>query len=339
MRHPLSSGWPAAQVLNELITETVNGSAETFTASFRSELDAWADHCRQVLSGKTSTVSLTDEKSIVRRALLLLLLRGTVEGIASASLDDARSGIVVGRNVRMLALVLAAARTGLRALGRDYKSVATDAQSIDLRKSLSIIVVNEARGMLADSSRPISYEIDVRYVSLGPLRGEWEVRLPGTVTVRVPAGFHKRLQESYQRVRRIGLEEQSSTDWSFDAIKLLAAGPQGTKHKAVLRIPKGDQFSAISQILLPLEVRIPSRPERRGSRLGHGQFVAILTQILESQAQTGAVFRYVVSEDGVSLAILIELRLDMLSDIETKRAVVDACAEANRIAERIASLT
>lgn len=337
LRHPLASGWPSAQILSEVVTEALTGSNPTAIASYHVELDAWANHCHEVLSGKTLTVMLSDEKSIARRALLLLLLRGTVQAVSAASLDDPRSGLVVGRNVKMLALALAAAREGLRALGREFKSIENDAQPIDLRKSLSSIIVEEMRCMLTGASRPPSYQIDVGYVRLGSLCGQWEVRLPGTTTICLPAGFHKRLQEAYQRFNKLGIDEWQQPEWSFDAVAFCATGSDGKTRKAILRIPRGDQFKSICQLWLPLDIRIANRADKRGSRIGHKHRDTVLTHILESQAQTAAAFRYVLSDDGESLAMLVELRSDSLTDAEIRRALVDACAEANKMAERIAS--
>jgi len=109
-----SDGWQSKNILLDLYQRM-----EKVAPSDRelSMLIKWKDRCGEILDNKSVVTPLTDEKFIVGRALLLLLLRPELDAV----LDSRGSSLSPGPIVRTMAATLSGSRVGLEELPNQNK--------------------------------------------------------------------------------------------------------------------------------------------------------------------------------------------------------------------------
>ncbi|MBZ0135005.1 MAG: YbjN domain-containing protein [Planctomycetes bacterium] len=107
-----SDGWNASEVLESLL-----GSLPP-ALSAQSDVRDWARIVGDVLSNKREVAALSDEGSIVRRAIMLMLLRPEPKDILAAG----RSSLRAGHQVSALAALLSGTWAGLERLPNNIKA-------------------------------------------------------------------------------------------------------------------------------------------------------------------------------------------------------------------------
>ena len=111
LKSDTSQGWLPKQFINQMASIT----------ELDQDLKGWAQHCLDLLDNKVDAMTLEDRpESLVRRAVLLLLLRESPMDILEAGNSDLKPG----RDVATLAASLSGLRTGLSELPNQIKSSA-----------------------------------------------------------------------------------------------------------------------------------------------------------------------------------------------------------------------
>lgn len=110
----LSDGWQPKEFLKTIYTEIVNNK---YDKSSMSQLKVWFEMSNDIIDNKISAPTLSDDKFIVGRAILLLLMRPRPEDLVSAQ----SSSLEPGNTVFTIATMFSGARYGFEALPNSYK--------------------------------------------------------------------------------------------------------------------------------------------------------------------------------------------------------------------------
>ena len=109
-----SEGW----IAKNLITKLIASLKPHVGGKELKDLKKWGSTCEDILDNKREVTPLSDEKNIVMRALLLLMLR-----VEPWDIDSSQgSAINPGDEVRFLAAILSGARYGLARLPNQFKT-------------------------------------------------------------------------------------------------------------------------------------------------------------------------------------------------------------------------
>ena len=211
-KYPISGGWPALEVLEVLVESLLQDGLPSEEVEI---LRQWKEMTEAVMRGTGSLPELGDERGIEYRAITYLLMRGgdVSQVLESDALADG-AALRVGEEVRAAAAILAALRTGLRALPTNLKfpletdatvvrrwmgalgdSVAADLGLISKRPRVSVeeSEVGE-RSVVIDGQRVFEMprarvEVDATFQALCD-RFDWECspRLSGEVVATVALG-------------------------------------------------------------------------------------------------------------------------------------------------------
>jgi hypothetical protein len=178
--YPIASGWPASDVLEEIVGETRRICPGAILDQNDQLFRTWEERCRSIIKAQSPPTPLLDDKHVVLRSLLFLFLRGEIESIlASENQGAGNSGIRVGSDVRTLAGCLAAARTGLRNCPSTLKAgvgVPVPSQWLRVlgRRIAERLGLRSHRG-----SASALRSLPIEYRSIKPLQGEWIFKFSG----------------------------------------------------------------------------------------------------------------------------------------------------------------
>lgn len=198
VHYATKQGWPSKEIL-DAIHDRARAVVEAHGLDGeREQLETWYQFSRSAIDDP-SKYPLGDSGSLVRRAVLLLLLRGTLENIvADANKADPHS---IGPRVRRIAMDLAALRTGLSALPSKEKgpkaSDPGDMLSWLGRTYVSLVLDDDS---LAEDRR----RVVATYVDSADLRGRWRFSVDSRVLFEVPADVPRGLRKVAEDCRYYG---------------------------------------------------------------------------------------------------------------------------------------
>lgn len=115
----VSEGWPAKRLLSELTQSAVSYLTKAGMDQGVEKVRAWSEQSHRVLDDDAPLPALSDDGSIVLRALLLLLVHESAESLLA--LRENRGEERVGNKVWRLSFALAAFHEGLRGLPKELK--------------------------------------------------------------------------------------------------------------------------------------------------------------------------------------------------------------------------
>jgi hypothetical protein len=306
MKQSIEQGWPALEILERIRAD----SASRLGASPDqvNDLERWAKHCRDVVEGREEPPVLSDDRSIVRRAVLLLLLRGAVEELDAGHPSVAAHDTSIGRAVRQLALALAAIRTGFRALDRTFKDVGNRDGRQDLRPATSTIFLDELVGAPTSKRAAVTCTLS----GDGAFSAAWTVHVAGVDPIVVPmfvepavAEFSSRLEALKYRRRPIS----SETDEGGVAFALGADDRSLRAFARPVRIGQKDP-----EMLVRIDVDDGAVGARPGKRT-----MQMLTELLELQASVGFEGRFAITAADGQLYVLSEIAQTGLDDGALRR--------------------
>lgn len=198
-QYPSRLGWPAKEVLEQIRSNVLDrfpaGSDEA------EYVDQWAFYTRKALSASTRP-QLTDAGSIVRRALMLLLLRGDPRALN----DDGEVAETqeIGTAVRKLAFELAGARYGLRALPHKIKMSNMESAKDFLSAAGNLVAI-----ILARSVDALPREVPPARLTYSPeseYQGHWEIHSGTKLLRRIPALMPPGLRKVAEDCRYYGFQ-------------------------------------------------------------------------------------------------------------------------------------
>jgi hypothetical protein len=125
-RLPLEEGWPAELLLRQVSEDAIERLQREVSDSSR-DCDAvavWRSRAAEVLSSRAEPQSMADDAFLLQRALLFLLLRGDLDSMCER-VPGRVTRLGPGPTVQGIAGLLAAYRTGIRAMPTRYKKSST----------------------------------------------------------------------------------------------------------------------------------------------------------------------------------------------------------------------
>lgn len=193
--YPIEKGWPAEEVLERLRgVRAVNAESK----GSANEFDQWVARARDVLASRREA-PFGDEQLLVRRAIVLLLLRGDLDGLKPDNIDPS-SMTKVGQQVRAIAGALAAYRTGLRALPASFKCSSAGTSRGLWISWLAQVFFEWLEPVDAPMRIAAFSHVQVKYVSAQPLRGTWSVEVRGEAV----RSFQREMPRALARVCSLG---------------------------------------------------------------------------------------------------------------------------------------
>jgi hypothetical protein len=329
LRHPYELGWPAEQILDEIRAATRSAVSPGGAVRADQDLDAWVKHCRNIIAAKAEPPVLSDEKSIVRRAILLLLMRGGIQELLEVPAPNRGPGLVVGPLVRMLALGLAAIRTGFRAMPREYKVMASADGPQDVRKALVDLFVADFHLRLSGASWCFPAPIEIEYRRREMLEAEWIVRFGAAAPIAVPATLNAILKTLGTRAKTLGFEV-----WNEDGERLrltpvgdeasllpvhAAASASNTNEPAVIRLSSE----------VPIYKASKPSSRKRKPKSASSMPKEFFLDLLKEQFRGDPRIALGVSEDGEGLYLVSEI-VATISDAELRTRALEMSRRATR---------
>ena len=307
---PVEEGWPGEQVLSD-VQQLAIQLAPSDDEAVRREISLWADRAREVLSAKTEPQSLGDDSHILPRAILLLLLRGDLENIATG-VAAATGRQRPGPQVLGIASCLAAFRSGARALPSWCKLGSQGEGSGRLLEYVGELFVahlqDESPTLFpAEVPRP-----EVAYRPGKALRGEWVATVSGREVARLPAAFDTVLERLLSMGRDLGYDFEEYGDFGLTTRVPASDGRPRPVH---LRVLKGDSSAGPVVRFSSPTLKIVGVKSSRLSK-------ELLLDLLMRNAAPNINCRFAVEqEDGPVVVVLADQLLGTLDEAEFKKHV------------------
>jgi hypothetical protein len=305
-RYPVESGWPAEQALAE-VTSAAKGRIEPNDERAVADVDRWASRAADVLASRAEAQSLADDGFVLQRAVLLLLLRGDLEGL-SAGEAEASGPQRPGPVVRGTAGALAALRTGLRALPARHKraidSSAPGHWLAYLGEVFLALLQTANPSALVPPNLPAP---TVLYRSIRTLHGEWIVSIASKEVARTPLEVDRGLERLLTMGQHLGFEFQEHGDNGLLAMVSPVTERARPVYLELIRTEHGSgpmvRFSAPALKVMGV-----------GSRARMSRDLAF--ELLKRNADPGMNCRFAVNDDATEVLVLVDQLLATLDDAE-----------------------
>lgn len=301
-RFGAKGGWPAGEILDAIEEDLAK---EELSETDKRILAAWVEKCREVVRGAGEVPDLSDSKGVPFRALMYLLMRGGDPETVFHS--DRNGGIEVGREVRAIATVLAAARTGLRALPHELKTPA----AADATGHWMAVL---GRSIMLDLERA---RAEVRLLAtLGSgdgLSSTWKIEADGVEVFEVPVFLEPALRQVIEAAGTLGLRV---LDFGSEST-ILEGGAGETEHR--IRIAAADSAADGNSSIAVYVVVRDLAPKRRGANPWPSSRAKKLTKnqlfgLLELNADPRKPWSVALSEEDQ--AVVLSDRLPVTADRE-----------------------
>jgi len=258
---PVEAGWPADAILRDVSEEatrrlrerSVDSSAEVHA------VELWRSRALDVLSSRAEPQSMSDDAYRLQRSLLLLLLRGDLDSIHCPSPSHVGTH-GPGPIVQGIAGLLAAYRTGLRAMPTRYKQSATGSTKwLEYLGDVFMGFVGNARDQeLVPVGVPAP---KAKYRAVKALQGEWVVALSREEIARLPRLVDPALEELLARGRQLGFDFR---DHGEEELVASVSRPGGKSLDVYIQILPGRDVGKqmVRFYTKPLDARSPSRAKK-----------------------------------------------------------------------------
>jgi hypothetical protein len=330
LRHTYELGWPAEQILDEIQSAARSGVSSGGAERADQDLDAWVKHCRNIVAAKAEPPVLSDEKSIVRRAILLLLMRGGIQELVEASVQNRAATVVVGPLVRMLALGLAAIRTGFRAMPREYKVMASVDGPQDMRQGLADLFVADFHLRVSGVQWHFPTSVEIEYRRQETSDADWIVRFGTATPITLRASVNTILRTLATRAKSLGFEVR---DEDGELLRLTPTGDDS----ALLPVHAAASANKTNEppvIRVWSEVPVYKGGPKPSSRKRKPKSVSSMPKeffldLLKEQFRGDARIAFAVSEDGEKLYLVSEI-VATAGDAQLRTRMLEMSRRATR---------
>ena len=307
---PVEQGWPSHEVLTQ-IRESAARLVPAGDDKTSRDITVWADRALEILDAKAEPSSLADDAHVLRRAVLLLLLRGDIDAIlagVAASTGNQRPG----PQVLGVAGALAAYRAGLRALPNRCKSGPDRAASTTMLSYLGELFLAELQEhepclFPAHFARP-----QIAYRRIRALQGEWVVSIEGTESARIPATFDSGLERLLTMGRDLGFEfdEHGDAGLVTNVVK-----SDGKPRPVYLKVLKGETVGgAVVRFSSPTLKLVGPNSRSKLSK-------EVLLNLLIRNADPEMNCRFAIEDDESVIVVLVDQLLGTLDEAEFRKHV------------------
>jgi len=320
--YPLSEGWPAAEVLDRIHRDARDGVGDDEALK---QLETWFGRSRAILDAEADVSDLSDKDQVlVRRALLLLMLRGDVDSLLETPPSRDESTLRVGSKIYLLALSLAAARVGLRALPVSLKYYdAGKVSGLWLNELASMIArhLAVALGGAAELPKP---SLHLGYESFGPLDGCWVVESGRERLLVRKAEVDPRLLRISAMSKQLGYELREDGEGRLQISVPLEGGARAV---AIELLPSSSIAHDIVRFRCDVGETDATPKRRRPKRATHSK--KVLQALLEANSQRSMSCRFALDPDAGAISALVDQPLGTM-DEEEFRWHLDNVAHAAR---------
>jgi hypothetical protein len=298
-----SSGW----VSTTFIDAIVKGASEGASDAEKRDIDAWSKYALEVAKAERQPLPLDDSGSVVRRALILLLLRPDPERLVKAR----SSGLQPGDEVIATAAILCGALFGLSMLPKSLKS--RSAFSTGFPGLLSEWMNRKAppdSSATSGAKLKASVEVTEEQAPLGRI----VVKIDGDTLAERTVHPPDSLMRVFYKAKQLKLD--ISYDWESKSFRVQL--PIGHNRQQVVFVSEGrrDRKGRLS-------IRFVS-PCMRLGRAGLRREQAV--DLLKRNGSMDLDCRFSVSEDEQYVVVQAEQLLDTM-DIEELEAHLDHVAQ------------
>lgn len=206
----MSDGWPARAVLDEIVATAKQHADPQGGAELIKQIEKWQVRAGDVLEQRVRALDLSDDPNkAVRRALMLLLLRGDLDALEQTPVES-DGPLNVGRDVKALAICLAAIRYGLRGLPSRLKTGGRTGE-----RALTVLgkrLVEKYARLMDLEAEVVGGALDVKYDRHGDLNGRWLVLCDGREFDSRRAAFDHELKILYEKAKILGFEPREDSE-------------------------------------------------------------------------------------------------------------------------------
>ena len=212
LKFPVNAGWPSHEVLQLIYDTALDRGLREGYDELRHALDTWQKRCVEALDAKEIAFDLTDDPvKMVRRALVLLLLRGELNAVDATRTGQSSEVLKVGVGVQATARCLAAIRTGFRSLPQKYK-FSDEIEGPVLLQVLGRLLVDRYCVLAGGGERMFVKPPVVNYEHHGEFDGSWKIFIEDNVAIRRQAKFDPNITRLYHLCRALNYERVKAVD-------------------------------------------------------------------------------------------------------------------------------
>jgi hypothetical protein len=310
-KYPVESGWPAEQVLAE-VTDGARTRGTSLDERATRELARWSERAADVLASRAEPQSLADNGYVLQRAVLLLLLRGDLDGMSEGTVPS-DGALRPGPQVVGIASALAALRTGLRAMPFRYKT-ASDQQA----PGRLLAYLGEAfLGMLQDPEQnslipSLMPSPKVSYRPIRTLQGEWIVTVSSKEMTRTVAEFDRGLERLLTMGRHLGFEFE---EHGMSGLVTHVPRPDGRRRPVYLDVLQSERSGgAVVRFSSPTLKLVGTNSRSRLPK-------EFLLDLLVRNSSPEMNCRFAIVDDDSTIVALVDQLLATLDEAELKQHV------------------
>jgi len=312
-----SVGWPATEILDRIISETEKVHPAALDDEHAVAWRKWGDRCKNILNGTEEPFDMLDAHRIPHRAVLFLLLRERVDAIIG--MKSRNSALRVGPQVRALAALMAACRTGLRRLPVKLKLPHGGGQPRTWLNHLGrrFLTVHELPEGREDRSPG---RISSKYRSIGVLQGEWVFQEGRKELFRVARETDSDLVRIHAMGASMGYVFDESDDKGLKTTFEWKNGRSQTVYVELMEpVREPGRFIRFWSPALSLaparKVNSPAWPTAKLK----GLKIQGLVHLLEMNAEAGMKCRYAIDREKQAVIVLVDQILSTLDEQEFRQ--------------------
>lgn len=308
---PVEKGWPTSEILNRVTEGALSFDDDQTTAG---AIRDWQTYCQKQIDLESDTPPTLGDRSssTIRRALLLLLLRGDVEALLDITVEDAKSELNVGKNVHLVALTLAAFRSGLRGLPVKLKY---EAEHVSPRPWLAhlgnIFIRSLCEYAGAQKSKP-QKTLRVEHESLDDgISGIWSF-MRGAERVMLRSA---EVDATLRRVATVSSDMGYTPSVSEDGSLEIAFSWEGENFSAWVEIvsPEEQRMKLVRFVCPLVATKKTSSPRSIGKTKKE-----LLVSLLEANSSTAYTCRYAFDKDQFGLCAIADQPIGTMDDEEVR---------------------
>jgi hypothetical protein len=320
---PLEKGWPAESLLREVSEDAIERLRREVPESSRDceAVLTWRSRAAEVLSSRAEPHSMADDAFPLRRALLFLLLRGDLDSMCEP-VSGRVSRLGPGPTVQGIAGLLAAYRTGIRAMPTRYKTAGNGSTKwLEYLGDVFMRFVGSTtnQGIIPDGMP----HPKAKYRSVRALQGEWIVSLSREEIARVPLVVDPALERLLAIGRQLGFDFQEHGE---EQLVALVPQPTNRSREVYVQILAGTVAGA--QMVRFYTKPIAGSSQARTKKLSRETAV----RLLECNSAPNMACRFAIDQSG-EVVVLADQLLATLDDDEFRHHVTHVAEVAEHFEE------
>jgi hypothetical protein len=318
---PISAGWPASVVLQEVLDELPKWVNQDVLSVERDVITTWEQRCRSVIDAREDLPDMQDDRRVVLRAVMLLLVRGELEALTPSAGMTNRSR-PIGKCVRSLALCLAAVRTGLRACPSGIKHSSTESVNGTLLRAIGRKFVENIDVLPKKGAKSATGSLKVEWRSIQTLSSEWVLSYGKHEFFRKPVDYDPVLKQVESMARQMGIEfEEVNSSLLRTSVEVENGTHQSLYLSLKHSLPDASTFARFSSVVKELSLNKP----KNGSLLSRAAVNRLpkdyLVDLLEKNGDKNMSCRFALCHELGAVITLADQLTSSLDEQELRQHV------------------